>query len=136
MAVKRFTVGSVEDEARLILLDTYEDAFRFEPKEVYQAMKDGLLRLRRERPASRYVGGILVDLEFVDGSTSVTDVPAVLDDATRAEFRAREVTMEERWKEAVVYYVAHRMYQKDDPDTKNDALSTRYFEMYTAAKGG
>lgn len=133
---KRFTVGSVEDEARLILLDTYDDAYRFEPKEVYQAMKDGLLRIRRERPASRYVGGLIVDLGFVGQADTVTDVPAVLDAATREGFRAREVTMEERWKEAVVYYVVHRMYQKDDPDTTNANLAAKYLELYANSLGG
>lgn len=132
----KIKIGDVEDEARLILLDTYEDAYRFEPKEIYAAMKDGLLRLRREQPASRYVGGILVDLEFSNDTTTVIDIPTTTDPTTIAEFRARFISMEERWKEAVVYYVVHRMYQKDDPDTKNDALSTRYFEMYTAARGG
>ena len=136
MAIKRFTVGSVEDEARLILLDTHDDAYRFEPKEVYQAMKDGLLRIRRERPVSRYVGGLIVDLGFVGQTDTVTDVPAVLDAATREGFRAREVTMEERWKEAVVYYVVHRMYQKDDPDTTNANLAQKYLELYANALGG
>ena len=133
---ERFTVGEVEDAARLILLDDYENAYRFEPGEMYAAMKDGLIRLRRERPASRYVGGVLVDLEFVGDGTSRTDIPMDLDDENRAVFRAMEVTMESRWKEAVVYYVVHRMYLKDDADTKNDNLATTYFNMYTAACGG
>lgn len=128
----KFTVGQVEDEARLILLDTYDDAYRFEPKEVYRAMKDGLVRIRRERPQSRYVSGLLVDLVFVGNGTSTTDIPSQPDES----FRAYYVTMEERWKEAVVYYVVYRMYQKDDADTKNDALSERYFNMYVNALGG
>jgi len=132
MAIKRFTVKEVEDAARDILLDTNEGAYRFEPKEIYSAMKDGLLRIRHERPSSRYVGGLLVDLEFVDGSTSTSDIPAVPGE----DFKDYEVTMEERWKEAVVYYVVHRMYLKDDPDTKNDALAERYFNMYKTALGG
>lgn len=128
----KFTVGQVEDEARLILLDTDSYAYRFEPKEMYAAMKDGLLRLRREQPASKYVDGLISDLAFVGERTSTSDIPQTPDET----FRGYEVTMEERWKEAIVYYVVHRMYQKDDPDTKNDTLSARYFEMYTAAKGG
>jgi len=133
---EKFTFGQVEDESRLILLDTFENAYRFEPKEIYAATKDGLLRLRRERPASRYVGGNLVELEFTYTSggttTTTTSIPASPD----ATFREYEISMEERWREPIVYYVVHRMYQKDDPDTKNDALSSRYFEMYNSAIGG
>lgn len=137
MATK-FKVKEVEDAARLILLDTYDNAFRFEPKEIYAAMWDGLLRIRRERPQSRYVGGLLADLKIVGETATWTSIPAITDsgDNTRENFRDGDVEMEERWKEAVVYYVVFRMYQKDDPDTKNDALSARYFEMYNAALGG
>lgn len=139
MATK-FKVKEVEDAARLILLDTYDTAFRFEPKEIYAAMWDGLLRVRRERPQSRYVGGLLSDLKIVNSTENVewTSIPEITDSGnnTRENFRNGEVSMEERWKEAVVYYVVFRMYQKDDPDTKNDALSTRYFEMFNAALGG
>ena len=134
---EKFTIAEVEDEARLILLDTQDDAYRFEPKEIYQAIKDGLLRIRRERPASRYVGGLLVDLTFGDGTTDYAPViPQTLDDGTRETLRARIVSMESRWKEAVVFYVVHRMYQKDDPDTSNNALSEKYLQLYVNALGG
>ena len=124
---RKFTVKDVEDGARLILLDTYEDAYRFEPKEVFAATSDALERVRLARPASRYVGGIMVDFDL--------EVPATFTDASLAAFRNTEIEMERRWLEATIYYVVHRMYLKDDPDTKNDNLAAKYLELFNGALG-
>lgn len=139
-----FKVKDVEEQARLVLLDTQEDNYRFEPKEIHAAMLDALERIRVVRPVSRYVCGILVDLAFHeidvatgDVTTSVTTLPPSYGDIANVEtFRNRYVTMERRWLPAVVYYVIHRMYMKDDPDTKNDELSRKYLELHTDAIGG
>ena len=145
MAIKRFTVKEAEDAARLLLLDTDENAYRFEPKEIHAAMVDALERIRLERPASRYVGGILVDLRFIqisdggqiDTSTIVDSPPANYAVTTDVEvFRNRHVDMERRWLPAVVNYVVHRMYLKDDPDTTNANLAQKYLELYVNALGG
>lgn len=123
-----FTAGEVESAARLLLLDTDADAYRFEPKEVFAATASAVDRVRLERPASRYVGGCIEDYEL--------DVPSTFSPETLEAFRGTEIRMERRWREAVVYYVVHKMYLKDDPDTKNDALSQKYLELYAAALGG
>lgn len=126
--MRKFTVKEAEDAARTILLDTYEGAYRFEPKEVFEEISRALGNLRREQPASKYVAGLLVSCEL--------DVPANFTPTSLAAFRATELNMERRWMEAVVYYVVHKMYLKDDPDTTNANLAQRYLELYTAAKGG
>ena len=124
---RKFTVKDVEDGARLILLDTYEDAYRFEPKEMFAATTSAIERVRLARPASRYVGGIMVDFDL--------EVPATFTDASLAAFRNTEIEMERRWLEATIYYVVHRMYLKDDPDTKNDNLAAKYLELFNGALG-
>ena len=124
---RKFTIKDVEDGARLILLDTYEDAYRFEPKEMFAAIASAIERVRLARPASRYVGGIMVDFDL--------EVPATFTDASLAAFRNTEIEMERRWLEATIYYVVHRMYLKDDPDTKNDNLAAKYLELFNGALG-
>lgn len=126
---RKFTVKDVEDGARLILLDTYEDAYRFEPKEVFAATSDALERVRLARPASRYVGNIMVDAE------SELDIPSTFTDESLAAFRNTEIQMGRRWMEAVIFYVVHKMYLKDDPDTKNDSLAQKYLELFNGALG-
>ena len=126
---RKFTVKDVEDGARLILLDTYEDAYRFEPKEVFAATSDALERVRLARPASRYVGNIMVDAE------SELDIPSTFTDESLTAFRNTEIQMGRRWMEAVIFYVVHKMYLKDDPDTKNDNLAQKYLELFNGALG-
>lgn len=129
MSVRKFTMGEVESRARLILLDTEESAYRFEPKEIFSETLSALERIRRERPASRYVAGLIVpDIDI--------DVPSTFTPASLAGFRAEEVDMERKWIEAAVYYVVHKMYLKDDPDTTNANLAQKYLELYNDALGG
>ena len=124
----KIKIGDVEEAARLILLDTYEDAYRFEPKEIYAAIASAVERLRVEQPVSRYVNGL--GPEPVEFDHSIPPSPAV------AEWRTKTINMERKWQEAIVYYVVHKMYLKDDPDTTNANLAARYLELYTAARGG
>ena len=126
-----FQVKDVEDGARLILLDTDENAYRFEPPEIYAAISDALERVRLARPASRYVGNLMVNVESDLGT-----IPATFTDESLAAFRNTVIQMERRWLEAVTFYVVHRMYLKDDPDTTNANLAAKYLELYTAALGG
>lgn len=116
-----FTVGNIEDQVRTYLLDTYEDAYRYAPKEIYFAMRDGLNHIRNMRPESKYVSGVLVDLNF-------PTIPASAE--STSTIRATTVNMEDRWQEAIVFYCIHRMYNKDDTDTQNAALSKEYYEMF------
>lgn len=128
MEVKKFTIGDVEERARLILLDTYADAYRFEPKEIFAETMSALERVRLMRPASRYVGGLMsTELDI--------EVPSTFTDESLAAFRETVVEMEFFWLEAVVYYVVHKMYLKDDADTQNANLAARYLELHNGALG-
>ena len=132
MATK-IKIGDVEDAARLILLDTYEGAYRFEPKEIYAAIADAVETIRVARPVSRYVNGASpVDVEFE------IEIPAMPDGDPQSPsyFGLQTIEMERKWQQAVVYYVVHKMYLKDDPDTTNQALSEKYLQLYNTALGG
>lgn len=123
------TVGDIEEDARIILNDTYEDAYRFEPKEVFKAMVQGMVNTRNVRPESRYVKGLLADLTIAV-PTSFTTEP---NGGTLRTFRERVLEMDDRWREPLVFYVVSRMYMKDDPDTQNANLVTQYVNLYNAA---
>lgn len=120
------TVWDIEEDVRIILNDTYEDAYRFEPKEVFKAMVQGMVNTRNVRPESRYVNGLLVDLT-IQVPQSFTTSP---NGGTLKTFRERVLEIENRWREPLVFYVVSRMYMKDDADTQNANLVTQYTNLY------
>lgn len=133
-----FTINEIERQARVKLLDTYEDSYRFQPTEIFDAMRDGLRTIRSVRPESKYVDGLLTGkMLLVDGDeadfTVPESFPATIGGATYAldEFRALTVNMEDRWMEALVYYVIHQMYLKDDTDTANANLANVYYSKFS-----
>ena len=110
------TFGDIEKDARLLVLDTYEDAYRFQPAEIYSAIVKAVVNTRKVRPESCYVNGMLVEFTRRDVNDDITNIT---------------IEMEDSWREALVYHVAHQLYMKDDPDTQNLNLSKEYFNRYT-----
>lgn len=133
-----FTIKEIERQARVKLLDTYEDNYRFNPTEIFDAMRDGLRMIRNVRPESKYVDGLLTGkMLLVNGLEADFDVPesfpATIGGTTYTldQFRAFTVNMEDRWMESLVYYVIHQMYLKDDTDTANANLAQAYYAKFT-----
>ena len=116
------TVGRIEEQARVILLDTYEDSYRFAPKEMFVALKQGIAEVHRLRPESRYVDCRLVDFNIT--------VPPTFTDETLSQFRATEIQMDEFYEHALVCFVVYKMYLKDDTDTQNAELAKNYLTMF------
>lgn len=117
------TIGSIEHDVRVLLLDTGESDNRFSPYDLFCGIRDGLKRLNSVRPESRYFGLALVLITF----------PAISPDMTPAEITAvRETALlvEDRWIEAVVYYALHKAYLIDSSDTANAALSADYLNKF------
>ena len=117
------TVGTLEHEARVILLDTDESNYRFTPYVLFCGIRDGLKRLYSARPESRYFGLALVSATF----------PAVapdMDSAAITAARAALVLIEERWLEAVIYYAVHKAYLIDSSDTANAQLASDYLSKF------
>lgn len=117
------TVGSIEHDVRVLLLDTDESNYRFTPYDLFCGIRDGLKRLNSVRPESRYFGLTLVLIEF----------PAIDVDMTPAEIKTVQDTIllvEDRWIEAVVYYALHKAYLIDSTDTANAALAADYLNKF------
>ena len=132
-----FTIKEIERQARVKLLDTYEDNYRFNPTEIFDAMRDGLRMIRNVRPESKYVDGLLTGkMLLINGLEADFDVPesfpATIGGTTYTldQFRAFTVNMEDRWMESLVYYVIHQMYLKDDTDTANATLAQTYYTKF------
>lgn len=133
-----FTIKEIERQARVKLLDTYEDNYRFAPTEIFDAMRDGLRMIRNVRPESKYVDGLLTGkMLIINGEESDFTVPesfpATIGDTTYTleQFRGFTVNLEDRWMESLVYYVIHQMYLKDDTDTSNATLAQTYYAKFT-----
>lgn len=133
-----FTIKEIERQARVKLLDTYEDNYRFNPTEIFDAMRDGMRMIRNVRPESKYVDGLLTGkMLLINGLEADFDVPesfpATIGGTTYTldQFRAFIVNMEDRWMESLVYYVIHQMYLKDDTDTANATLAQTYYTKFT-----
>jgi len=133
-----FTIKEIEDQARLKLLDTYTDNYRFAPTEMFAAMRDGMRMIRNVRPESKYVGGLLTDkmlrINNVEADFVVPEsFPATIGGTTCTldQYRAFVINMEDRWMESLVYYVIHQMYLKDDTDTNNATLAQTYYTKFT-----
>lgn len=133
-----FTIKEIENQARIKLLDTYSDNYRFQPTEMFYAMRDGLRMIRNVRPESRYVNGLLTDKMLLVGSSEEDFVvpesfPCTIDGTsyTLDDYRNFQINMEDRWMESLVYYVIHQMYLKDDADTNNANLAQAYYAKFT-----
>ena len=133
-----FTIKEIERQARVKLLDTYEDNYRFKPTEIFDAMRDGLRMIRNVRPESKYVDGLLTGkMLIINGDeadfTVPESFPATIGGTTYTldQYRAFTVNMEDRWMESLVYYVIHQMYMKDDTDTANAQLAQAYYTKFT-----
>lgn len=133
-----FTIKEIERQARVKLLDTYEDNYRFAPTEIFDAMRDGLRMIRNVRPESKYVDGLLTGkmliINGVEADFTVPEsFPATIGDTTYTldQFRGFTVNLEDRWMESLVYYVIHQMYLKDDTDTANANLAQTYYSKFT-----
>ena len=133
-----FTIKEIERQARVKLLDTYEDNYRFKPTEIFDALRDGLRMIRNVRPESKYVDGLLTGKMLIIGGveadfTVPESFPATIGGTTYTldQFRGFTVNMEDRWMESLVYYVIHQMYMKDDTDTANAQLAQAYYTKFT-----
>lgn len=130
------TIGELEKQIRIIVLDTDEDKPRFMPTEVFYAIGEAMKQTRRFRSESRYVKGHLNDnLLVVDGNETGFEIPASTD-AAIAAFRNAKANMEETWMDAIIFHSVHRLLLKDDPDTANAQLSDTYYKKFLTVVQG
>jgi len=134
------TIKEIERQVRIKTLDTDADQYRYEPVEIYQAIRDGIRLIWHKKPESRYVDGLLVSKGLLIGGNPADFVvpetfPVTIGAASydNAGYAALSINMEERFMEALVYYVIHQMYLKDDTDTANAGLAKTYYDKFAEA---
>lgn len=100
------TVSEIESRARKILLDDTEP-YRWTSDNIREELADAVRHLQAIRPETRYVEGKLTDYCLPD----TDDEPLLCED---------------RFREALVYYVVYKCYLFDDTDTVNAQLAESY----------
>lgn len=105
------TVAGIENKARRILQDTVEE-YRWTSEEIRDCLAEAVRTLNAVRPETRYVDGALTDGVEVPASDSAA------------------IDIEDRFEEALVYYVVHKCYLNDDSDTVNAQLAADYLSKF------
>lgn len=105
------TVAEIERKARRILQDTVAE-YRWTSADIRDALQEGVYALNAIRPETRYVDGLLRD---------VIALPKT-DDA--------RIDVNDRYEEALVFYVVYKCYLVDDTDTVNQQLAETYLGKF------
>lgn len=106
------TIDSFKSEIREILRDPEVTGGtpHYSDDKIRAGVVDGFRRLYAVRPESRYVGGVLTDVEFPE-------------DNTLGSF---QVTFEDRWRLGIVYFAVARCFEADVTDTVNMQLAADF----------
>ena len=99
------TVEGIIQKSRVKLLDT-SSPYRWSDKELRDGVRMAVRHIRSVRPETRYVGGVLHDFGVTDDTS--------------------EIPIDDRFEEALAYYVVYYAYLKDDADTVNAQLAESY----------
>lgn len=100
------TVNEIESRARKILLDDTEP-YRWTSENIREEIVDAVRHMQSIRPETRYVEGRLTDYTIPDDDEE-------------------PLLCEDRFREALVYYVVYKCYLTDDTDTVNAQLAENY----------
>ena len=103
-----FTTSDVTSKVRKIVNDTLEP-YRWEDDEIRDYLQTAVRRLNVNVPTTRYLGDDMVDY---------VELPEDAD---------ADIPIHVSYEEALVYYVVHLCYTKDDPDTSNAELAAAFF---------
>lgn len=103
-----FSTSDVTAKVRRIIGDNFEP-YRWEDAEIREHLQTAIKRLNVNVPSTRYIFEDMVDyIELPDDADA-------------------DIQIHDSYEEALVYYVVHLCYTKDDPDTSNAELSAAYF---------
>lgn len=117
------TYADIESDARTLLQDT-KPAYRWSAAEMYGHMPEGVRVLFSLRPAALFVGGRM------PATLALLEPPT----AAAAEAAGGDVTVNvnDRYRQALVYYVAAKCLERDDSDTQNLTLAATYMGNFAA----
>lgn len=105
------TMREIEKKARRLLQDT-EMEYRWTSAEIQDALQEGIHALNAIRPETQYVGFRYLGL---------VSLPEGLD---------TPIEINDRYTEALVFYVVYKCYLMDDTDTTNQQLSDIYLNKF------
>lgn len=117
------TYADIETGARTLLQDETA-TYRWSAAEMYGYMPEACRVLFSIRPAALFVGGRMP-------ATSAALEPPTAAEAVAAS-GAVTVNVNDRYEQALVYYVAAKCLERDDSDTANLALSATYMGNFAA----
>ena len=100
-------ISDIEKRTRIVLMDEQEQ-FRWSSAFIRMALEDAIAFLHSIRPETKYVNG-----ECVGGIELPEDGDA-------------EFSVDVRYREGIVAYVAHKCLERDNSDTQNLTLSETY----------
>ncbi len=106
------TVNDIEMRVRDTIDDSFSNGYRWNTVKVIRLIYDGIRMLNSIRPESRYVNLVLTALT-VPTLSDAADAPAI------AGYRAAALSIDERWTDAVVHYVAQKCFEMDSSETAN-----------------
>ena len=115
------TYADIETGVRTLLQDN-QGTYRWSAAEMYGYMPDAIRSLFALRPASLFVNGRMP-------STLPTLEPPTAADAVTAS-GAVTANVNDRYQQALAYYVAAKCLERDDSDTANISLSSAYMNNF------
>jgi len=110
------TLGDLLNLVRVDLIDTDTASYRWSNSVILTALTQGITRLNKVRPESRYYSMRLADNAF----PITDDLNTAYVEATALAFT---VLIDERWHEAIVYFAIGKCLSIDSSDLSNAQLA-------------
>lgn len=117
------TYAEIETGARTLLQDD-NTPYRWPASEMYGYMPDAIRTLFSIRPAALFVNGRMP-------STLASLEPPTASAAVSASGNVT-ANVNDRYQQALVYYVAAKCLERDDSDTANITLSAAYMNNFAS----
>lgn len=117
------TYADLESDARTLLQDD-KPTYHWSAAEMYGHMPEAARVLFSLRPTALFVGGRM------PATAALLEPPT----ATAAIAAGGDVTLNvnDRYRQALVYYVAAKCLERDDSDTQNLTLAATYMNNFVA----
>lgn len=117
------TYAEIEAGARTMLQDD-KPTYRWPAAEMYGYMPEAIRTLFSIRPAALFVNGRM------PSTLATLEPPTAI--AAIAVSGAVTANVNDRYMQALVYYVAAKCLERDDSDTANAALASSYMNNFAA----
>lgn len=117
------TYADIESDARTLLQDAVQ-TYRWPASEMYGYMPEAIRVLFSIRPTALFVGGRM------PASAAAMEPPTAA--AAIAANGAVTAAVNDRYRQALVYYVAAKCLERDDSDTQNLTLATSYMSNFAS----